>query len=121
MNADSELLAEIKGPLQDDVLHFAWLCQSVRLMNPHHNDADQIVTVVDAVTRLRQDGTIIVGRAREADGTVLIDPWPDRDHELRARIESAIDNAHERDRDFCFWIQLAKHATREKTDEREPE
>jgi hypothetical protein len=113
MSVDSELLAEIKDQLQDDILNFGWLCQIVRLKNPHHTEADRIGAVVDAVIGLHQDGTIIVGRARETDGTVLIDPWPERNHELRARIESAIDNATEEERDFCFWIQLAEHATRE--------
>lgn len=107
------MLAEIKDQLHDDILHFGWLCQIARLKNPHSTDAEWIKTVVDVVTSLHQDGIIIVGRAHETDGTVLIDAWPERNHELRARIESAINKANERDRDFCVWIQLVDHAVRE--------
>lgn len=121
MNIDSELLAGIRDQLQEDILYFGWLCQIVRLANPHFSDAEKVRTVVDAVTQLCEDGTIIVGGAREADGMVLIDPWPERDSELRAKIASAIHNASERDQSFCFWIQLSEHAAREQCDEREPE
>ena len=116
MNIDAEVLTEIKVQLQDDILYFGWLCQLVRLIKPQPIDTEYVGTVVEAVIQLHQAGTIIIGNAREVDGVVLIEPWPERDKELRARVEWEIENANERDRDFCFWIQLADHATTQPAD-----
>lgn len=85
MSAGQELLAEIVDQLENDILHFAWLRQIVRLRAPWHTETEQIKMLVDAVTRLHHKGTIIVGAAREADGIVLVDPWPEQNHELKAK------------------------------------
>ncbi|MDH3718769.1 MAG: hypothetical protein OES79_11675 [Planctomycetota bacterium] len=109
MSADQELLAEIEAQLNDDILYFAWLFQIVRLQNPGYTEAQCIESVLDAVIHLHQNEIIVVGNAREIDEMVLIQPWPELNDELRARMESAIADSNDRDRDFCFWIQLTKH------------
>ena len=109
MSVDQELLAEIESQLNDDILYFAWLSQIVRLQNPEYTEAQCIESVLDAVIHLHQNEIIVVGDARESDEMVRIQPWPELNHELRARMESAITDSNDRDRGFCFWIQLTKH------------
>ena len=109
MSVDHELVAEIESQLDDDILYFAWLCQIVRIQNPAYTETRCVESVLDAVMHLIQSQTIVMGDAREIDGRVRIQPWPESNQELRTRMESAIADSTDRDRDFCFWIQLTKH------------
>ena len=112
MNVEQQLLAEIESQLEDDILYFAWLVQIVRQQHPAYTESECTNTVVDVVARLHRDGTIVVGNAREIDGMILIDPWPESNRKLRDRMQSEIAKANIRDRDFCFWIQLTTHFAR---------
>lgn len=108
MSVDAQLVAEIKDQLNDDILHFAWMVQIARLLKPGQNETDGIGAVLDSVIELYNDGFIVVGPAREANGMVVIDAWPDTEHDLRARMEFEIAKYEgTQDQDFCFWIQLA--------------
>lgn len=107
MSVDTQLIVEIKDQLNDDILHFAWMVQIARLLKPGRNKIDCIGSVLDSVVKLYNDGFIVVGPARESNGMVVIDAWPDTKHGLRARMEFEIAKYEgTQDQDFCFWIQL---------------
>ena len=108
MKIDQRLVSEIEFQLVDDILHFSWLSQIVYLQNPDKTEAECIKSVVDLVIYLHQKKKIVVGNAVISDGMTLIDPWPESGQDLRARMESTISKSIDTDRDFCFWIQLAK-------------
>ena len=112
MDINQQLIDEVQLQLEDDILHLAWLVQLVHQMNPSLSDLECVDTVVDLVARLHGDATIVIGNARQFNEIVLIDAWPESEHNLRDRIKSAIDESSDRDRDFCFWIQLSKHFAR---------
>ena len=112
MNFEQQLIAEIESQLEDDVLYFGWLVQIARQQNPTYTESECADVVLDSIARLHRDGTIVVGNARETDGMVLIDAWPELNHDLRDRMESVIAESKNRDRDICFWIQLTKHFAR---------
>ena len=109
MDIDERLIEEVQSQLEGDILHFAWLVQIVHQMNPSLSDSECTDTVVALVARLHDDATIVIGNARQIDEIVLIDAWPESKHNLRDRIKSAIVDSSDRDRDFCFWIQLTRH------------
>lgn len=109
MNIDQQLVRELESQLQDDILYFAWLQQLVGQQNPSFADAECVDAVVDLVAKLHNDGKIVVGDARETNGMVLIDAWPESNHNLRDRIKSVITESNDDVRDFCFWIQLSAH------------
>jgi hypothetical protein len=107
--AMKQFVREIESQLQDDILNFAWLQQLVGQQNPSFTDAECVVAVVDLVAKLHNDGKIVVGDARETNGMVLIDAWPESNHNLRDRIKSVITESNDDVRDFCFWIQLSAY------------
>ena len=106
MSPSTDILAEIESQLQDDILHFGWLCQIAKDHCPSFTDSEIVDYVSAAVTHLAKDRVIVVGDAAESNGMVLIQPWPIRPEELPARISEATSSS---DREFCFWIQLTKH------------
>ncbi|MCH2125477.1 MAG: hypothetical protein MK165_11825 [Pirellulaceae bacterium] len=112
MSVDTQLVAEIKEQLNDDILSFAWMAQIARLLKPGRNKIDCIGSVLDSVVELCNDGFIVVGPTRETNGMIFIDAWPDRELGLRARLEFEIAKyGGTQDQDFCFWIQrTADHA-----------
>ena len=109
MDIDERLIEEVQSQLEGDILHFAWLVQIVHQKYPSLSDSECTDTVVALVARLHDDATIVIGNARQIDEIVLIDAWPESKHNLRDRIKSAIVESSDRDRDFCFWIQLTRH------------
>ena len=112
MHVDHQLAAEITDQLEDDILHFTWMVQIARLQNLERAESDNISVVLDSVTALHGQGIIVVGNARDANGMMLIDPWPETAQDLRTRMASAIEQSDGDDRDFCFWIQLVEHFAR---------
>src|SRR5262245_55991534 len=107
MNPSPDILAEIESQLQDDILHFGWLCQIARDHCPSFTDSEIVDCVSAAVTHLAKDRVIVVGDAAESNGIVQIQPWTIPQETLPARITEAVTGS--KDREFCFWIQLTKH------------
>lgn len=95
--------------LNDDILHCGWLCQIVRLQNPAFTDRKCLDYAVNAVLLLHRERTIVVGDTLDIEGMICIQPWPDSNEDLRIRLRSAVFNADDQDRSFCFWIQLQEH------------
>lgn len=106
MKPSSDMLAEIESQLQDDILHFGWLCQIARDLHPSFAEWEIVDCVISAVSHLAKDRLIVVGAAAETNGMVQIQPWPVRPEELPIQIIKAMSSG---DREFCFWIQLTKH------------
>jgi len=109
MTIDHELVSEIATQLTDDILYFGWLLQLARIGNPARTNVQSIEAVLDAVIQLHQTQTIVIGNAHEVDGIVPIHPWPEANQDLRKRMKKSIAEADDRNRDFCFWIQLTRH------------
>jgi len=109
---EQRLIDEIIDQLDDDIHHFAWMVQISRLQNPDRSDSDNIRAVIDSVMELHSQAKIVVGNARDANGIVLIDPWPEIGQELRLRIASALAESDGKERDFCFWIQRVEQFAR---------
>ena len=107
MSRSPDILAEIKSQLQDDILHFGWLCQIARDLYPSFTDSEIVGCVTAAVTHLAKDRAIVVGDATESDGVVQIQPWTIEQEKLPARLTETVTGS--KDREFCFWIQLTKH------------
>ena len=101
------MLAEIESQLQDDILHFGWLCQIAKDHCPSFTDSEIVDCVSDAVTHLAKDRVIVIGDAAERNGIVQIQPWTTPAETLSARIAEAVTGSTHRE--FCFWIQLTKH------------
>ena len=107
MSPSRDILAEIESQLQDDILHFGWLCQVTRDLCPSFTDLEIVDSVTAAVTHLANDRVIVVGGAAESNGIVQIQPWIIPQEKLPARLTETITGS--KDREFCFWIQLTKH------------
>ena len=107
MKTNPDILAEIESQLQDDILHFGWLCQIARDHCPSFTDSEIVGCVTAAVTQLAKDRAIVVGDAAESNGMVQIRPWTIPPEKLSARLTETITDSQ--DREFCFWIQLTKH------------
>lgn len=107
MAVDQQLASEIKAQLEDDILHFAWILQIARTQKPGRTKSNWLNSVLDSVTAIHSSGDIVVGNARTAHGMVLIEPWSEVGQDLRTRMESEIEASG--DREFCFWLQNAKH------------
>ena len=112
MYTEQQLVAEIRDQLDDDILHFAWMVQISGIQNPDRSEKGNIRAVINFVTKLHGQGEIVVGCARDANGIVLIDPWPQMGQELRRRLVSTIEESDHKDRDFCFWIQRVQQVAR---------
>lgn len=112
MDIDEQLIAEVQSQQEGAILHFAWLVQLVHQRNPSLSVSECTDTVVALVARLHDDATIVIGNARQIDEIALIEAWPESKHNLRDGIRSAIGESSDRDRDFCFWIQLTRHIAR---------
>jgi len=109
MSTEWALVTEIEMQLDDDLLYFGWLLQIVQTQNPDSTELERIASVLDAVMYLHQRKTVVVGDAIQTAGMVCIRPWPESDERLRAKLELTINDASAGDRNFCFWIQLARH------------
>jgi len=107
MSPTADMLAEIESQLQDDILHFGWLCQIARDHCPSVTDSEIVDCVTAAVTHLAKDRVIVVGDAVESNGIVQIQPWTIPQETLPARIAETVTGS--KDREFCFWIQLTRH------------
>lgn len=124
MPPSPELMAEIQDQLQDDILSFEWLAQVARLEFPNQSERKNVAAVMEAVTRLHEQGLIIVGEAKVVDEICLIEPWPESGQALSDRLESVtapwpepaaameLETAEAEKLRFCFWIQWKKHADR---------
>jgi hypothetical protein len=112
VSIDQQLATEITDQLEDDILYFGWMVQIARIQNPDRAESDNIRAVIDCVTELQSQGTIVVGNVRDAGGLLLIDRWPEKGQDLQARMATAIEASAGDDRLFCFWIQLAEHFAR---------
>lgn len=107
MSPSPDLLADIESQLQDDILHFGWLCQIARDHCPSFTDSQIVDSVAAAVTHLAKERVIVVGDVAESNGIVQIQPWTSPQEKLPARLTETITGS--KDREFCFWIQLTKH------------
>jgi hypothetical protein len=101
-----ELAEEIRFQLNGDILYLGWMVQIARLQNPGGVEADWVGAVYDAIVLLASGGEIVVGNARNLDGRVHIESWPEKGQELRDRLVRSTESAVGLDRDFCFWVGL---------------
>jgi hypothetical protein len=107
MCIDPDINAEIASQLNHDILYFGWLCQIVRDLRPSFTEYQIVECVLAAIAHLVDDQSIVIGDAKEINGTVQIEPWHTPITELHGKMTEKI--ACSRDRDFCFWIQLKRH------------
>ena len=124
MNFDQELAAEAKEQLQDDLPAFSWLVQMARQLDPGRTEPQNVEAVIDCVVHLHGQGTVVVGNAGLKNDLCVIEPWPESEHALRARLESVtaawqgpkpamqLKTAEAEKLRFCFWIQLTGHYNR---------
>ncbi|MCH2182375.1 MAG: hypothetical protein MK108_10250 [Mariniblastus sp.] len=124
MPPSPELMAEIRNQLQDDILSFEWLAQIARLEFPRQSERENVAAVMEAVTRLHEQGLIMVGEAKVVDEICMIEPWPESGQALCDRLETVtaawpgpaaameLETAEAEQLRFCFWIQWKKHADR---------
>jgi hypothetical protein len=102
MSASQKLEAEILNQLEGDILSFGWLRQLAA--NNLNEDA-----VFDAAVALVDSGLVVVGDARSDQGVVIVGKWNEIGRDLKDKMRRRVSSAPESDRDFCFWLQLAKH------------
>ncbi len=107
--AIQEIIPEILRQLNHDILYYGWLRQLVRLPNPAFTDRECVDVALDAVLVLHHECRIVVGDACDTDGMVRIQPWPEENEDLFARLQSTLSRSYEHDQSFCFWIQLLEH------------
>ena len=106
MKRVEELANEFRFQLKQDILAFGWMLQVARLQHPGGVEADWVNAVFDAVVRLKAGEEIVVGTARNIDGKVQIEAWPEQGRKLRERLAQTSESSVGLDRDFCFWIGM---------------
>jgi hypothetical protein len=99
-----QLATEIRLQLTEDILYFGWIVQIARLQNPGGVEADWVSAVDDAIVLLAAGDEIVIGNAKNLDGRVQIESWPEKGQALRERLERSRESAVGLDRDFCFWV-----------------
>jgi len=104
MQQVEELAKEIEFQLKEDILYFAWMVQIARTQNPGGTEADWANAVGDAIILLQSTNEIVVGTAKQVNGRVEIEGWPEKGKDLRERMNRCRESAAGRDRDFCFWV-----------------
>jgi len=104
MQQVEELAKEIEFQLKEDILYFAWMVQIARTQNPGGTEADWANAVDDAIILLQSTNEIVVGTAKQVNGRVEIEGWPEKGKDLRERMNRCRESAAGRDRDFCFWV-----------------
>lgn len=106
MKRVEEIASEIRLQLKEDILYFGWMVQIARLQNPGGVEADWVNAVFDAIVLLAAGDEIVVGKARNVDGKVQIEAWPEQGRELRERLVQSSESSVGMDRDFCFWVGM---------------
>jgi hypothetical protein len=109
MNSTLNLEAEIREQLEDDILYFGWLRQLAESEMESASPNQRQDAVLDISVRLVDASVAVLGSAERQKDLVVIQPWSERGHALRERIQKCIVSASTADRDFCFWVQLKKH------------
>lgn len=102
MSALQKFEAEILSQLEGDILSFGWLRQ---LAAPDLKEE----AVFDAAATLVDSGIVVIGDAKSERGMVIIEKWRETGSDMKKKMRHRVDSASDMDRDFCFWLQLAKH------------
>ena len=102
MSALQKFEAEILSELEGDILSFGWLRQ---MAAPDLKEE----AVFDAAVELVDSGTVVIGDAKSEGGIVIIEKWRETGSDMKKKMRDRVDSASDMDRDFCFWLQLAKH------------
>ena len=102
MSALQNFKAEVLSQLEGDILSFGWLRQ---LAAPDLKEE----AVFDAAVTLVDSGLVVIGDAKAERGMVIIEKWRETGSDMKNKMRHRVDSASDMDRDFCFWLQLAKH------------
>lgn len=109
MSIDEDLVADILHQLQNDILHFGWMVNMVKRHQPDFTEQQAIDKLLQVVVQMHADGQIVVGQSNSKDGVMVIDAWPEKGQQLLERLVETIGQYEDLARDFCFWIEDAKH------------
>lgn len=99
--------------LGSDILSYGWLRQMVETGTRLPVEVSGRQVVLDVIISLVDSGIAVVGEVRNENEMVLIHSWTERGEALRAKLESAIDEAPRGDEEWGFWLQLKMHYEKE--------